>query len=318
MDEFKDGFRTLTLDLQIEVQDSISKLLGNIKSRSLHKASHSDYLQYAINHGLSKWFVALDASKPWLVYWILHSWDLLNQTIESQLAKNALNTILSTQCKEGGFSGGQGQLPHLATSYAAVNAIAILGNPEAFQGIDTANMYKFLMRMKQPDGSFRMHDGGEVDIRGTYCALNIAVLLNITTPELLENAAEFIVLCQTFEGGLGPLPGVEAHGGYTFCGLAAMALINKLHMLDLGSLTQWVVSRQMEIEGGFQGRTNKLVDGCYSFWQGGAAVILEIYFNSLEVVLNINHRVIHTEFQSLTKTGCKNTFLFVVRVTEEV
>jgi protein farnesyltransferase subunit beta len=29
------------------------------------------------------------------------------------------------------------------------------------------------------------------------------------------------------------------------------------------------VHRQMRFEGGFQGRTNKLVDGCYSFWQGG-------------------------------------------------
>lgn len=26
----------------------------------------------------------------------------------------------------------------------------------------------------------------------------------------------------------------------------------------------------MKFEGGFQGRTNKLVDCCYSFWQGGA------------------------------------------------
>ena len=25
----------------------------------------------------------------------------------------------------------------------------------------------------------------------------------------------------------------------------------------------------MTVEGGFNGRTNKLVDGCYSFWQGG-------------------------------------------------
>ena len=25
----------------------------------------------------------------------------------------------------------------------------------------------------------------------------------------------------------------------------------------------------MAVEGGFQGRTHKLVDGCYSFWQGG-------------------------------------------------
>ena len=30
----------------------------------------------------------------------------------------------------------------------------------------------------------------------------------------------------------------------------------------------------MRLEGGFQGRTNKLVDGCYSFWQGGVFPIL--------------------------------------------
>ena len=34
--------------------------------------------------------------------------------------------------------------------------------------------------------------------------------------------------------------------------------------------------RQMSYEGGFQGRTNKLVDGCYSFWQGGAFPIIHM------------------------------------------
>ena len=34
--------------------------------------------------------------------------------------------------------------------------------------------------------------------------------------------------------------------------------------------------RQMRYEGGFQGRTNKLVDGCYSFWQGGAFPIIHM------------------------------------------
>jgi protein farnesyltransferase subunit beta len=30
----------------------------------------------------------------------------------------------------------------------------------------------------------------------------------------------------------------------------------------------------MNLEGGFQGRTNKLVDGCYSFWGAGDFPIL--------------------------------------------
>ena len=34
------------------------------------------------------------------------------------------------------------------------------------------------------------------------------------------------------------------------------------------ALRYFAASRQMRLEGGFQGRTNKLVDGCYSFWMG--------------------------------------------------
>ena len=36
----------------------------------------------------------------------------------------------------------------------------------------------------------------------------------------------------------------------------------------------------MRLEGGFQGRKNKLVDGCYSFWQGGTPAILKMYMKS--------------------------------------
>ncbi|RUP43035.1 hypothetical protein BC936DRAFT_137752, partial [Jimgerdemannia flammicorona] len=31
----------------------------------------------------------------------------------------------------------------------------------------------------------------------------------------------------------------------------------------------------MSLEGGFQGRCNKLVDGCYSFWVGGVFPLIE-------------------------------------------
>ena len=36
---------------------------------------------------------------------------------------------------------------------------------------------------------------------------------------------------------------------------------------------RWLGRRQLPYEGGFSGRSNKLVDGCYSFWQGGATSI---------------------------------------------
>ncbi|KAJ3315802.1 hypothetical protein HDV04_000009 [Boothiomyces sp. JEL0838] len=226
-----------------------------------------------------------DASKPWLIYWIFHSLDLLSSPVDLDLKKRALETLNSCQNVDGGYSGGRGQISHLATTYAAVNAIAIIGTTDAYESVDRKALYSFLMRVKQPDGSFKMHEDGEVDIRGSYCAVNVAVLLNMMTPELIEGVPEFIAKCQTYEGGLGSFPNVEAHGGYTYCGLAALTFLDRVHLLDVDAILDWTLARQMQCEGGFQGRVNKLVDGCYSFWQGGACALLELHLSKTKVRL---------------------------------
>ena len=69
----------------------------------------------------------------------------------------------------------------------------------------------------------------------------------------------------------------EAHGGYAFCAIASLHILNKLHMINSNTFLYWACSKQLSYEGGFAGRTNKLVDGCYSFWQGGAIVIMNNY-----------------------------------------
>ena len=46
--------------------------------------------------------------------------------------------------------------------------------------------------------------------------------------------------------------------------------------LDCELLTSWMSSRQYAPEGGFAGRTNKLVDSCYSHWIGGCWPLLEV------------------------------------------
>lgn len=116
----------------------------------------------------------------------------------------------------------------------------------------------------------------EVDVRGTYTVISIASLLNLLTPELTAGVADYLLSCQTYEGGFGGEPGQEAHGGYVFCAFAALVVLGRAGDADLVSLEGWVARRQMEVEGGFQGRTNKLVDGCYSFWQGATAVLVDM------------------------------------------
>ena len=71
--------------------------------------------------------------------------------------------------------------------------------------------------------------------------------------------------------------GGEAHGGFTYCGTAALSLLGRLQDLDVSRLMEWLSQRQTEF-GGFSGRTNKLIDSCYSLWVGGAFSIVNNYF----------------------------------------
>ena len=46
----------------------------------------------------------------------------------------------------------------------------------------------------------------------------------------------FYFRCQTYEGGFGGVPGMEAHGGYAFCGIAALTLLGHERLCDLDAL----------------------------------------------------------------------------------
>jgi len=161
-----------------------------------------------------------------------------------------------------------------------------------------------------------MHHDGEIDVRATYTIACCAHLLgflqqqntNKNTVLGRRQVIEYVISCQTYEGGMGGEPYSEAHGGYTYCGIAAYQLLtmnttgngadtdattgivvtasggvgnNEFNnddtphpTLNLQALCGWLARRQTSYEGGFSGRTNKLVDGCYSFWIGGAMAIV--------------------------------------------
>ena len=115
----------------------------------------------------------------------------------------------------------------------------------------------------------------------SYTVFCIAKLLNLLTPTLASNTTiDFIASCQTYEGGFGGEPFTEAHGGYAYCAVAALQLANRMDAIDREALLGWLTRRQLGYEGGFSGRANKLVDGCYSFWQGGALAIVSSHYGN--------------------------------------
>ncbi|KAG2457408.1 protein farnesyltransferase subunit beta [Polypterus senegalus] len=287
---FKDDkAETVTSVEQKKVEESVEDIFGAYKKNhrliqpTLQREQHYIYLKKGLRH-LTDAYECLDASRPWLCYWILHSLELLDEVVPSSVESDVCKFLTRCQSPTGGFAGGPGQHAHLAPTYAAVNALCIIGTEEAYNVINRQKLLDFLYSVKRDDGSFIMHVGGEVDVRSAYCAASVASLTNIITPTLFEGTPNWITRCQNWEGGIGGVPGLEAHGGYTFCGMAAMVILQKEYMLDLKSLLHWVTSRQMRFEGGFQGRCNKLVDGCYSFWQAGLLPLL--------------HRALHKEGDS--------------------
>ncbi len=56
--------------------------------------------------------------------------------------------------------------------------------------------------------------------------------------------------------------------------MAALSLLKKTHLVDLDLVAEWLSNRQHAEFGGFNGRINKLVDGCYNHWQGDTFAIL--------------------------------------------
>jgi len=100
---------------------------------------------------------------------------MLDVSLDRSGRQRCIATLLSFQNPTGGFGGGPGQISHLAATYAAVSTLGLLTSGahdlgdgtgmEVWETVDRRAMYGWMRGLKQPDGSFVMHVGGEVDVR---------------------------------------------------------------------------------------------------------------------------------------------------------
>jgi len=252
-------------------------------STTLNRRQCIDYISRGLR-SLSAGYSSLDCSRTWICYWLSNSLNLLSA--EMHLTRDVRSSLIaflgSCQHRRGGFGGGPLQNAHLAATFGAIMALLSLGSREAYDVIDRKSFYDFVSRQKQSDGSFSVNDGGEIDIRAAYCGLACASVLNVLDEALCKNTLEWIRKCQTFQGGFAQEPGDEAHGGYAYCAVATVFiiashfphLITKENEIEMAPLIRWHAMAQMQFAGGFQGRTHKLVDACYSFWVGAVFPIM--------------------------------------------
>ncbi|KAJ7971289.1 Geranylgeranyl transferase type-1 subunit beta [Quillaja saponaria] len=142
-----------------------------------------------------------------------------------------------------------------------------------------------MRNLQQPDGSFMpIHTGAEMDLRFIYCAAAICYMLENWSGMDKEKAKEYILDCQSYDGGFGLTPGSESHGVATDCTVASLRLVGFIKddllsnsasssIIDVPLLLDWIMQRQGK-DGGIQGRPNKDSDTCYALWIGGFLRIL--------------------------------------------
>lgn len=288
---------------------------------------HLTYIEKHLFHSLPAPFVGLDASHLWMVYWLANSHVVLSGQPLAHGMKQRVSTtvrLFIVEDGKGGIAGGPGgQIGHVASTYAGVLALVLAEDYETLKML-SENLPEWFLSLKREDGSFSMHTNGESDTRSTYCVLAVGAMLGIHTKELLRRTRQWVLSCQTYEGGFGGVPGTEAHGGYTFCAVASLVLMDsegaegtvpegteetekaqdteglrpssegpsnqgppdegpsdqRSSGLNIRGLLRWLTYRQNQVEGGFSGRSNKLIDACYSFWVGAALVLVELMVKS--------------------------------------
>lgn len=197
----------------------------------------------------------------------------------------------------------------MGTSYPAILAIALLECEEAYDIVDKDLFKKFIIscRSETQRGAYCIHVGGESDLRAAYIAVLAGKLFGFLDESITDGVADHIAKCQTYEGGIAPTPNTEAHAGYTYCGVSALALMGQLHKINVMRLVEWCCNKQKSIEGGFCGRTNKLVDSCYSVWVGSIFSILNEYLGFQFQVENGYMLYNQLQLQQYVLLGCQTS-----------
>ena len=108
------------------------------------------------------------------------------------------------------------------------------------------------------------------DMRGVYCLvclMSMSGSLDSLLPQHRDFLIDYIYRSQAILGGFGSGPDAEAHGGYTFCAIASLKLLDA-PVPRINRLTRWLEGRIRDTNG----RVGKPRDSCYLWWIGASLV----------------------------------------------
>ena len=137
-----DGFATPTSITQQDVEQQIQKAYASsTQPLTLHRMRHFNWLKVLLYQGLPAAYKSQDASQPWILFWIVQSFQLMGAGLDPGTKQRAIDTIMKCQHPDGGFGGGPKQEPGVLPTYAAISALVCVGRPGPGGGWDDIDRY---------------------------------------------------------------------------------------------------------------------------------------------------------------------------------
>jgi len=259
----------------------LQKEIHNKENASLKSAFH---LEFVLKEMEKSQDIAFSTIYPWVALWMSNAlFSILGreqyyEELNGRISKlNSIGTDI-VRLQRTGICGGHGQLPNLGSTYAG---LVVLKTLKRGKEIDKEKIIEFIEEMRT-DRGFSMHKDGEEDIRAIYCAVaSFSLMFSEEVTEntqynplhhpdgrrIFEGLEKKIYMHQTYEGGFAGAPGEEAHGGYTFCAIGTLKILQK-EVPNMELLRRWIGDRQDPLSMGLSGRSEKNPDSCYNFWVG--------------------------------------------------
>lgn len=186
------------------------------------------------------------------VYWCLGGLALLGVNVKED---GPLGTTRHTQLvafikrchcpSTGGYKPHPNSTNSILATLSAVQALQLLGVPLTAAEQNSIRSYVHALHDTHTGGFLFAHPTtsswtNEPDLRFVLCALATLFHLGDDLTQLsdVDALVRFILACQNADGGFGGRPQDESHGGFTYCAIASLALLQRLTMLDTACISK--------------------------------------------------------------------------------
>lgn len=220
----------------------------------------------------------------WLFYWISMSFSILGHEIPQEYILKSKNKLFDLPDDNH----------NIITLYAHTIPLLDYLSETEFEALKN-KILKIIKDLTIEDQLIRPQQTFVPDLRSLSCSMILSKIFDLD----VNINIDFVLSCQTFEGGFGRMIGSEAQAGFTYCAVICLGLSDSLFKCDTLNLVNWLTSRVKELNG----KKGKKPDSCYSYWLGATLRILQ--FKNI-VKIEFYEMIEEQLKESLMKYECSN------------